>query len=174
MQDMQVARHPPDKGKPYFFHGLRVLWLSAVCECRQDGVPGPSGQTQQKPNRIGVTHMTRGKKVSLAHTNRMLYFFFCIHNRRRLDRYDLTLNVPGPGSAHFKFTLVSGLRSRAAFLHLDVAMYDLTKSTTADLQLICPVYASDFVLSISVIRFGLWDGLVSIKLARLEASATLR
>jgi hypothetical protein len=35
-------------------------------------------------------------------------------------------------------------------------------------------YASDFVLSISVIRFGLWVGLVSIKLARLEASATLR
>lgn len=32
--------------------------------------------------------MTREKKVFLAHTKRMLYFFFYIHNRRRLDRYD--------------------------------------------------------------------------------------
>jgi len=59
MQDMQVARHSPDKGKPYLLHGLRVLWLSAVCQCRQDRVPGPSWQTQQKQDRLGVTHMKR-------------------------------------------------------------------------------------------------------------------
>jgi hypothetical protein len=70
------------------------------------------------------------------------------------------LNVPGAGSTHFKFTftLASVLRTRLALLYLDVAMYDLTKSTPADLQLISiSVHpASNFLLSISVIRFGLW------------------
>lgn len=55
MQNMQVARHPPYKGKPYLFHGLRVLWLSAVCERRQNWVSSPSWQAQQKQNRLGVT-----------------------------------------------------------------------------------------------------------------------
>ena len=55
MQNMQVARHSPNKGKPYLFHGLRVLWLSAVGERRQDWIPSPSWQAQQKQNRLGVT-----------------------------------------------------------------------------------------------------------------------
>lgn len=99
MQDVQVSRHSSDKGKPYFLHGLRVLWLPAVSECRQDRVPGSGWQTQQKQNRLGVAHMTR-EKVFFSARRRMLYFFH-IHNRHRPDRYDL--NVPGPGSTHFKF-----------------------------------------------------------------------
>jgi hypothetical protein len=71
MQNMQVARHTPYKGKPYFFHGLRVLWLSAVGERRQDRFPGPSWQAQQKQNRLGVNTYCMTK---LAHAYRMLLY----------------------------------------------------------------------------------------------------
>jgi hypothetical protein len=75
MQDVQVARHAPNQGKPYLFHGLRVLWLSAVCQCREDRVPGPSRQTQQKQNRIGVSHMTRNKSVFSVRLSHVVFFF---------------------------------------------------------------------------------------------------
>jgi len=69
--------------------------------------------------------MTR-ENEPLAHAYRMLYFFH-IHNRRRVDRYDLNVSVAG--STHFKFlfTLASGFRSRPIFLYLDVATHDLTQ-----------------------------------------------
>ncbi len=89
MQDMQVARHTPYKGKPYFFHGLRVLWLSAVGERRQDRFPGPSWQAQQKQNRLGVNTYCMTRKGLLAHAYRMLYILFHIHMTDiNLTRYD--------------------------------------------------------------------------------------
>lgn len=44
MQDMQVAGHAPNKRKPYFLHGVRVLRFPAVSERRQDRIPGPGWQ----------------------------------------------------------------------------------------------------------------------------------
>ena len=66
MQDMQVARHTPYKGKPYLFHGLRILWLSAVGERRQDRFPGPSWQAQQKQDRLGVNTYCMTKERSFS------------------------------------------------------------------------------------------------------------
>jgi hypothetical protein len=89
MQDMQVARHSPNKGKPYLFHGVRVLWLSAVGERRQDRVPGPSWQAQQKQNRLrGYTYCMMKERSFLAHAYRMLYISFHIHDRHQLVKYD--------------------------------------------------------------------------------------
>jgi len=49
--------------------------------------------------------MTR-ENEPLAHAYRMLYFFH-IHNRRRVDRYDLNVSVAG--STHFKFLFTLGV-----------------------------------------------------------------
>ena len=76
MQDMQVARHTPYKGKPYLFHGLRVLWLSAIGERRKNWFPGPSWQAQQKQNRLGVnTYCNDEGKVFSARLSHVVHFF---------------------------------------------------------------------------------------------------
>jgi hypothetical protein len=89
MQDMQVARHTPYKGKPYLFHGLRVLWLSAVGERRQDRFPGPSWQAQQKQNRLGVNTYCMMKERSFsARLSHVVHFFSQFMTDINLTRYD--------------------------------------------------------------------------------------
>ncbi len=44
MQDVQVARHTPNKGKSYFLHVMRVLRFQAVSERREDRIPGSGWQ----------------------------------------------------------------------------------------------------------------------------------
>jgi len=91
---------------------------------RPDSSPKLASAVETEPVR-GYTY-DEGMNELLAHAHRMLYFFH-IHNRRRLDRYDL--NVPVACSTHFKFlfTLASGFRSRPTFLYLDIATHDLTR-----------------------------------------------
>lgn len=42
VQDMQVARYPPHKRESDLLHGVRVLWVQAICLCYQDGFPSAS------------------------------------------------------------------------------------------------------------------------------------
>jgi hypothetical protein len=53
LQDVQITRYNPHKGKPYLFHVVRVLWISTVSKRYQDRFPGASWE--EKEGGIDIT-----------------------------------------------------------------------------------------------------------------------
>lgn len=52
MQDVQIARHSPQQGEPYFLHVVRVVRVEAFRRDNQDWFPGASGEEKQKQDRL--------------------------------------------------------------------------------------------------------------------------
>lgn len=106
MQDLQIARHPPQQGEPYLLHVVRVVRVEAFRRHHQDRFPGAGRKEKQKQDGlIGCTNQAWKDAVSysspricthriLSHSDTVYYLSLTSHCLRVLTARAILLAGP--------------------------------------------------------------------------------